>query len=98
MVTGKNQHKKSARNTCTNVILKCTLCKDDIWKYNMLLHFENNHSDRDLPDNYFITDEERSSVLKQNSYIGLDSNEFLDCFVKYEFNIVFFNYFYCTST
>ena len=40
MHTARRVQKASTRYPCTNYLLKCTVCKADVWHYNMPSHFE----------------------------------------------------------
>ena len=55
--------KPSIREPCTNWLVKCTICKTDIWRYMGERHFKCVHADEACPK--FITQDEINNVKKK---------------------------------
>ena len=53
----------SGRNTCSNGVIKCKICKADIWKYNIRIHYSEVHTNTSLPEDLIISDVEKGVVL-----------------------------------
>ena len=51
-------------SSSSNGFLKCKICENGIWKYNIKMHFEESHASDDFADDYVISDAERRSMMK----------------------------------
>ena len=59
----KQPTKYSTRNKCSNGLVRCKVCKIVFWKYNIKLHFDESHDSADFPEDYLISDAERSAMM-----------------------------------
>lgn len=51
----------SIRNKCTNYMMKCSICKADIWTYNGEKHYQQIHSEVECP--IFVGQNEKDAML-----------------------------------
>ena len=49
MHTARRVQKPSKKYPCTNYLLKCSICKADIWYYNMPHHYQTMHPNHEVP-------------------------------------------------
>lgn len=54
----------SKREKCSNYLAKCdaTNCNADIWKYDMVKHYNEKHSHLNVPDEFIIVEQEKSTI------------------------------------
>ena len=61
--------KVTERSPCTNRPVKCDLCEQIYWSYNLEIHYKSMHKNPNIPSNQLlhhqITEEEKSKVLKK---------------------------------
>ena len=60
--------KHATRSPCTNIPVKCTICDQLHWKYNMAAHFQDRHHPTTLSTSFQITQEERTQVLSVGKF------------------------------
>ena len=52
----------TARNKCTNHVIKCPKCQADVWPYNLPNHYQNMHADTELSADLKIGDIEHKYI------------------------------------
>ena len=56
--------KYSTREKCSNHLARCEVskCGADIWKYNMINHYQECHSSINIPEYFVVSEEEKKTI------------------------------------